>query len=103
MTQGALDIFFDGRVPELFDETFRAGEGNGRILQNSLHDLFGFVFQFVRRDDSVDESDLPRPLGADQLAGKEQLAEIALAQLPPQKSHDETGDKTTFRFRITDF
>ena len=79
------------------------GKGDRRVLQNGLHDLLGFVFQLVRRNDAVDEPDLARPLGANQIAGEKQLADIALAQLAPQKSHDEPGDETAFRFRITYF
>ena len=55
------------------------------------------------RNDAIDEADFAGALGVDQFGSQEQFAEIAFAELPPQESHDESGDQAAPHFRDSRF
>ena len=61
MPQGGFHILFHRGRPKFLDQSFRAGEGDRRILQDGGDNLLRLVFQFVRRNDPVDEANRHAP------------------------------------------
>ena len=74
----------------------------GAFCRTAADNFLRLVFQFVRRDDAIDESDFTCALGTDQVTGEEQLANIALAQLPPEEGHDQAGNESALCLRVAD-
>src|ERR671923_201196 len=48
-------------------------EGQGRVCRHFPSDLVRIAFNLILRQDAIDEPDLQRLLGADQLSGEEQF------------------------------
>ena len=101
MSQRSFDILFDSTMTKVPRSVLWCWRARRRVLQHRVDDFLRLVFKFVRRDNAIDKADLTRARGADQLAGEKQFANVALAQLPPEKAHDQAGDETASCFRIT--